>query len=98
MRYQRTYLKTLGIGEYLTVNKPQLFSPVRFEDLRGEFIETWSALKLPGFSWRRDNLSVSHRGVLRGIHGAPNTIKLVSCIVGRAYVVVVLPDRSVEYF
>lgn len=77
----------------------QLLSPVRFEDLRGEFIETWSAQALPGFSWKRDNLSVSHQRVLRGIHGAPNTIKLVSCIVGRAYVVVVAPDRSeIDYF
>lgn len=88
----------MGIGGYLTANKPQLLNPVRFEDLRGEFIETWSALTLPGFSWRRDNLSVSHRRVLRGIHGAPNTIKLVSCIVGKAYVVVVAPDRMVDYF
>lgn len=77
----------------------RIFNPVRFEDLRGEFIETWSDLALPGFSWRRDNLSVSQRGVLRGIHGAPNTVKLVSCIVGRAYAVVVTPDRSaVDYF
>jgi len=85
----------------LIVNKTgaQVLNPVRFEDLRGEFIETWSDLALPGFSWRRDNLSVSHRGVLRGIHGAPNTVKLVSCIVGKAYVVVVSPDRStVDYF
>ena len=77
----------------------RILNPVRFEDLRGEFIETWSDLALPGFSWKRDNLSVSQRGVLRGIHGAPNTVKLVSCIVGRAYVVVVAPDRSaVDYF
>jgi dTDP-4-dehydrorhamnose 3,5-epimerase len=83
------------------VNKTgaQLFNPVRFEDLRGEFIETWSALGFPDVSWRRDNLSVSHQRVLRGIHGATNTIKLVSCIVGKAYVVVVSPDRSaVDYF
>ena len=77
----------------------RLLEPVRFEDLRGEFIETWSELTLPGFSWRRDNISVSHRTVLRGIHGAPNTVKLVSCIAGKAYVVVVSPDRStVAYF
>lgn len=74
-------------------------APVRHEDLRGEFIETWSEATLPGYSWKRDNLSVSHCRVLRGIHGAPNTVKLVSCIVGRAYVVVVSPDRSaVDYF
>lgn len=77
----------------------QILNPVRFEDLRGEFIETWSDLSLPGLSWKRDNISVSHRRVLRGIHGAPHTIKLVSCVVGRAYVVVVSPDRSaVDYF
>lgn len=75
----------------------QVLEPVRFEDLRGEFIETWSALSLPGFSWKRDNISVSHRRVLRGIHGAPRTIKLVSCLVGSAYVVVVAPDRTVDY-
>lgn len=77
----------------------QILEPVRFEDFRGEFIETWSALSMPDISWRRDNLSVSHRGVLRGIHGSPSTIKLVSCIAGTAYVVVVAPDRgAVENF
>ena len=77
----------------------QILEPVRFEDFRGEFIETWSALSMPDISWRRDNLSISHRGVLRGIHGSPSTIKLVSCIAGTAYVVVVAPDRgAVENF
>lgn len=76
----------------------KILNPVRFEDLRGEFIETWSAVSFPDFSWRRDNVSVSHRRVLRGIHGAHRTTKLVSCLVGNAYVVVVSPDRSaVDY-
>jgi len=77
----------------------KILKPVCFEDLRGEFIEAWSEKSLPGFIWRRDNISISSRGVLRGIHGAANTTKMVSCLVGKAYVVVVTPDRSkVLYF
>lgn len=72
----------------------RLLKPVIFKDDRGEFIETWSEEALPGIKWKRDNISVSRKGVLRGIHGDPITTKLVSCLVGFAYVVVVAPDRG----
>lgn len=40
----------------------------------------------------QDNISVSSRNVLRGIHGDNHTWKLVSCLSGRIYLVVVCCD------
>lgn len=49
-----------------------LLEPRRFEDARGYFMETWrrdryADLGLPA-DFMQDNLSLSHRGVLRGLH------------------------------
>lgn len=50
----------------------KLIRPRVFPDPRGYFLETWQRKKLAnlGFSERfvQDNLSFSHRGVLRGLH------------------------------
>ena len=42
----------------------------------------------------QEDISVSPRGVLRGIHGDDKTWKLVSCLVGRYYLVVVNWDEA----
>ena len=42
----------------------------------------------------RDDISVSSRHVLRGIHGDGNTWKLISCLSGKFYLVVVNNDPS----
>lgn len=66
-----------------------------FADERGSFMETWSAPKytqagLPDH-FPQDNLSLSRRGVLRGLHFQnPNAQgKLVSCLKGRVFDVAV---------
>ncbi len=45
-----------------------------------------------------DDVSVSHKNVLRGIHGDSETWKLTSCIYGRIYQVVVNCDRESKDF
>jgi dTDP-4-dehydrorhamnose 3,5-epimerase len=79
-----------------------LVKPDIREDFRGEYVETYNE------QWYRDNgiqvrfvqddISVSSRGVLRGIHGDGETYKLISCMYGRFYFVVVNCDESSKEF
>lgn len=74
-----------------------LITPEVFEDHRGEYVETWnekeykrSALNLTGdpVDFVCDDISTSFKGVLRGLHGDNKTWKLVQCLYGRLYLVV----------
>jgi dTDP-4-dehydrorhamnose 3,5-epimerase len=72
--------------------------PTRFEDFRGEYVETWNrelyAAAGIEVDFVQDDVSVSTRDVLRGIHGDDLTWKLVSCLAGRFYLVVVNWDEG----
>ena len=67
--------------------------PTMFEDFRGEYVELYNEkiYKEAGIDigFLQDDISVSSRHVLRGIHGDRNTTKLVSCLYGKFYLVVV---------
>src|SRR4030067_1500477 len=73
----------------------KLIRPRVFPDQRGYFLETWQQRKLAnlGFSERfvQDNLSFSHKGVLRGLHYQYPTWqgKLALAMEGEIYDVVV---------
>jgi dTDP-4-dehydrorhamnose 3,5-epimerase len=76
--------------------------PTLHEDFRGEFVELYNEelYKAAGISipFIQDDISVSHRHVLRGLHGDQATWKLVSCLVGRIYLVVVNNDENSAHF
>ena|SRR5215469_4674755 len=67
--------------------------PTIFEDFRGHYIELYNepAYRAAGieFNFVQDDISVSRRHVLRGIHGDSKTAKLVSCVQGAFYLVVI---------
>lgn len=67
--------------------------PTRFEDFRGEYVETYNEqlYREAGITQHfiQDDISVSGKNVLRGLHGDAVTWKLVSCLYGRLYLVVV---------
>jgi dTDP-4-dehydrorhamnose 3,5-epimerase len=67
--------------------------PTIFEDFRGHYIELYNepAYKAAGIDWAfiQDDISLSRRHVLRGIHGDGKTAKLVTCLQGAFYLVVV---------
>ena len=72
--------------------------PTTFEDFRGEYVELWNE-RLYGAAgvnvrFVQDDVSVSSRHVLRGLHGDRETWKLVSCLQGRFYLVVVNWDEA----
>ena len=72
--------------------------PTIFEDFRGTYVETYNLelYKEAGIAidFAQDDISVSSRHVLRGIHGDQETWKLVSCLMGKFYLVVVNWDES----
>ncbi len=76
--------------------------PTVFEDFRGWYVETYNReiYQAAGIAvdFLQDDISVSHRHVLRGIHGDQKTWKLISCLSGQFYLVVINWDpQSPQY-
>jgi len=85
----------MEIKESEKVKDLKVIKPVSFYDFRGEYLETFSA-KTYKFKDRHgndvvfveDDISVSKRGVLRGLHGDDKTWKLIQCLWGEIFVAV----------
>jgi dTDP-4-dehydrorhamnose 3,5-epimerase len=76
--------------------------PSIFEDFRGTYVETYNqelyhqaGITVP---FLQDDISVSTRHVLRGLHGDATTWKLVSCLHGKFYLVVLNHDKASPQF
>ena len=69
-----------------------------FKDHRGYYVETYNEdmYKKEGIdvTFIQDDISVSKKNVLRGIHGDQETWKLISCFEGEFYLVVVNNDEN----
>jgi len=67
--------------------------PTVFRDFRGRYVEIYNQTiyRRAGIDhdFIQDDVSVSRRGVLRGIHGDEKTWKLISCLQGSFYLVVI---------
>jgi len=74
----------------------------RFEDYRGELGGVYDEKKYNAAGLRArfiyDMVSMSYKNVLRGMHGDKETIKLVQCLFGTVYSVVVNCDESSQDF
>ncbi len=70
-----------------------LIQPCIFDDFRGEYVETYNRAEYQkhgiNCDFIQDDISISTRNVLRGIHGDMETWKLISCMYGKFYFVVV---------
>ena len=76
--------------------------PTIFEDFRGHYVETYNErlYREAGIDQHfiQDDISVSRQHVLRGIHGDDKTWKLISCLQGSFYMVVINNDpQSPQY-
>jgi dTDP-4-dehydrorhamnose 3,5-epimerase len=73
-----------------------------FRDFRGHYLETYNEKMYAehGISAKfiQDDISVSKKNVLRGIHGDQTTWKLISCLHGSFYFVVVNCDLESKDF
>jgi len=76
--------------------------PTIFKDFRGCYVETFNerlyAESGVTCSFVQDDISVSSKSVLRGIHGDQNTWKLISCLYGTFHLVVVNWNPSSSQF
>lgn len=76
--------------------------PTIFEDYRGMYIELYNEkiYQEAGIEVKfvQDDISVSSQHVLRGIHGDSETWKLISCLYGKFYLIVVNWDKNSPQF
>jgi len=76
--------------------------PTNFQDFRGSYVETYNErlYREHGIAqtFIQDDISTSRYNVLRGIHGDAVTTKLVSCLHGAFYLVVVNNDPKSSQF
>lgn len=79
-----------------------LIKPEFFSDERGYFLETYSESKYKSqdidIHFVEDDISISKKNVLRGIHGNNETWKLISCVHGKIFFVVVNCDKKSPAF
>lgn len=72
--------------------------PTIFEDFRGTYVETYNERLYADagidVTFVQDDISISSRHVLRGIHGDSKTWKLISCLHGKFYLVVLNWDQE----
>lgn len=90
-----TFEKTSLKGVYL-------IKPNTHEDARGNFYETYNEniYKKAGLiaTFVQDDVSKSKKGVLKGMHGDAGTYKLVQCVYGKVYAVILNCDeKSLEF-
>jgi dTDP-4-dehydrorhamnose 3,5-epimerase len=73
-----------------------------FEDHRGEYVELYNEklFHQNGIKTKfiQDDVSISSRNVLRGLHGDDKTWKLISCLYGKFYFVVADADPNSKTF
>ena len=81
--------------EYTDLEEVLLVTPpVMYEDFRGTNTEIFNKALyengvLDDVEWKIDSVSTSRHHVLRGVHGDENTYKLISCLYGTIYLLVV---------
>jgi len=77
-------------------------TPSVFKDFRGQYIETYNKEFMRennlDIDFLQDDISISKKNVLRGIHGNHDTWKLISCLYGNFQLIVVNNNKdSLEY-
>jgi dTDP-4-dehydrorhamnose 3,5-epimerase len=79
-----------------------LITTKSFEDHRGWYVETYNEKSYNdqgiNIKFVEDDISISTKHVLRGIHGDESTWKLISCLEGKFYLVVVNCDPASPTF
>lgn len=79
-----------------------LIKPFAHEDQRGNFYETYNEKEYQAAGldakFVQDDISVSRKGVLKGMHGDAGTCKLVQCVYGSVYAVIVNCDENSASF
>jgi dTDP-4-dehydrorhamnose 3,5-epimerase len=69
-------------------NEVKVFQPSSFEDYRGELYTLFNQDEHE-LVFNHDKIAVSRQHVLRGLHGDDKAWKLITCVAGEIYLVVV---------
>ena len=73
-----------------------------FLDFRGRYLEIYNTdlykSSQISIDFIQDDVSISNKGVLRGVHGDRKTWKLISCLIGTLYVIVVNNDENSKQY
>lgn len=84
------------------LNGVLLIKPDFFEDFRGQYFESYNeelyATKGINIKFVQDDFSFSKKDVLRGIHCDSAAWKLISCLHGKFYIVIVNCDKDSKDF
>ena len=68
----------------------KIFQPDVYTDFRGDLWTIWNKDKFePQLDFNHDKVSTSRKHVLRGIHGDSKSWKLITCLYGEMYFVIV---------
>tara|TARA_Y100000034_G_scaffold125019_1_gene174025 strand:+ start:1034 stop:1552 length:519 start_codon:yes stop_codon:yes gene_type:complete len=67
----------------------RLFQPNCYHDFRGYYWTTYNQNDVEGITFNHDKVTVSKKDVLRGIHGDFSTTKMISCLYGEVYCIIV---------
>lgn len=68
----------------------KVFKPDVYTDFRGDLWTLWKNEEFkPSLIFNHDKVSTSRKNVLRGIHGDKKSHKLITCLVGELYFVIV---------
>lgn len=85
-------MSTFSISNSPIFDSVKIITPSIFRDDRGEFVETYSMNTYDlrdhsgnSIMFKEDDLSISHKGVLRGLHGDTKTWKLIQCVYGEVF-------------
>ena len=79
----------------------RLIKPTVYEDFRGTNFESYNDIKYRdeiSYPFVVDSISTSRKHTLRGIHGDNKTTKLVSCLYGTIYMVIINRDPEHEQY
>ena len=88
--------------ESTKLNGVYLVTPFVHEDTRGNFYETYNKAGYQSagleVEFVQDDISASIKGVLKGMHGDAGTYKLVQCVYGKVYAVILNCDETSSDF
>lgn len=83
----------------------KLIRPTVFEDFRGEYLQIYNdkeykdnLKELKNLNFVEEDISIATKHVIKGIHGNHSTWKLISCLYGKIYIVVIDYNMSSKQF
>ena len=74
----------------MEIDGVKIFEPDLFTDFRGDLWTTWKKDEFPlDLDFNHDKVSTSRKDVLRGIHGDFKSFKLITCLYGQMFFILV---------